>query len=101
MSAQVEAIWKLLWEYIANEDSAEDYSAEMAERLCECVLPLVWNEVAQLEAENERLLKIEKICQRLFEKEDHVAKYIKVEGEGDTWHIPEAIGLALLEALEG
>jgi len=57
--------------------------------------------LAQLEAEVERLLKIEKICQRLFEKKDHVAKYIKVEGEGDTWHIPEAIGLALLEALEG
>jgi len=54
-----------------------------------------------LKAENERLKKIEAVCKLLFEKEGHVAKYIKVEGEGDTWHIPEAIGLALMVALGG
>jgi len=53
------------------------------------------------QAENERLQKIEKVCQWLFEKEDYVAKYIKVDGEGDTWQIPESIGLALMEALGG
>ena len=51
MSKHEEAIWNLLREYIANEDATEPYSEQMAETLCEHILPNVWNEVAQLEAE--------------------------------------------------
>jgi len=62
----------------------------------------VTDEVAQLEAEIERLRKVEKVCNWLFEKKEdgYTLKYILVEGEGDKWHIPETIGLALADALK-
>ena len=57
MSEHEEAIWKLLWDYIAHPSPDEEYSYAMAERLCESVLPLVWNEVGKLEALNAGLLE--------------------------------------------
>jgi len=44
-----DAIWNLLWKYIANENIDEDYSAEMAEELCTEVLPKVWDYVLELD----------------------------------------------------
>ena len=44
----VDIIWQLLWPYIADENSDEDYSAEMAEKLCTEILPKVWDCVLDL-----------------------------------------------------
>ena len=59
-----DAVWKFLYPYIADEDTDEDYSAEMAERLCEKILPTVWDVVTlmadkidHLEAQAERWKK--------------------------------------------
>jgi len=48
-------LWNLLAPYIASED-VEYGEAEM-EDLCERILPAVWSEVVQLEAEIEALKK--------------------------------------------
>jgi len=56
LSVSAESIWGLLWEYIANENSCESYSAEMAEHLCESVLPEVWNQVIRGEKSNRDLV---------------------------------------------
>lgn len=46
-STSAEEIWSLLWPYIADVGSSTDYSADMAEHLCESLLPEVWNHVVQ------------------------------------------------------
>jgi len=41
-------IWELLYPYIADEHTTEPFSTEMAKKLCEDVLPKVWDSVLGL-----------------------------------------------------
>jgi len=75
-------------------DGTHVLSLEDGEKIARDILGLLDIDVAKLET-------IKEACEMLFEKDDDgVAKYIKVEGEGDTWWIPEAIGLMMLTALK-
>lgn len=49
MRKDIESIWKLLWPFIADENSDEDYSEVMAENLCTTVLPQVWSSILLVE----------------------------------------------------
>ena len=48
------------------------------------------------------LLRIVRAAEKIYEttEDGYMFKHILVEGEGDKWHIPETMGLALAEALE-
>ena len=46
------------------------------------------------------LVRVVRAVQELYEEENHMLKHILVEGEGDKWHIPEWMGLAIAETLE-
>ena len=51
LSEHADAIWALLWKYIADDSPDDDYSEDMAQELCEVVLPQVWNKVLMLDKE--------------------------------------------------
>ena len=52
--------------------------------------------------EYQALLSVVRAAEKIYEttEDGYMFKHILVEGEGDKWHIPEIMGLALAEALK-
>ena len=56
----------------------------------------------QQRTDREALLRVVRAVEKIYETtgDGYMFKHILVEGEGDKWHIPETMGLALAEALK-